>query len=482
MICMQLPSFISNINIFRRVGQLEKSSRVSAVEGRAFSETDRFRLERQFPLPYYNEIRYLAKRNTSLRTIIHVLQDKVFERTPVFVPVFDKKCILCEKEYDAKENVCVCGGILREPAPEELTHIKEFFKNCNLNDQSFNTVLREFEDNLNIIDDGFLIVLKDYVFNTDNTGLLFEKVREILSITPEFMTFDLDDNLIQGNKHYTCVDHRQLINEPGICQECGKPLFPVYFTYGEGSSTVMPYLKGEVIHNSRYSPSKTYGYSPIATVFEEAMIELNGNKLLNDTYRQQRPPKGILAIVTRNLESLQKFWKNEMDQMRTNPNHMPVMGIESETGRGKAEYISLMNSVADMDVLNVSDKMRESISGLYRISPLYRGSTEGIGGLNAEDVQRAVTAEPVAAAQKGYHDEVFPKLLKMFGITDWKLEFPSPYPVDDDADLDKRIKETQIATQMHAMGFQVTVDENDEFVYSGESQQPEVPIPQYGGF
>ncbi|MGP8322423.1 MAG: hypothetical protein ACT6FG_00275 [Methanosarcinaceae archaeon] len=479
---MQLPGFIANINIFHRVGLLEKSNQVSAVEGRAFSESDRFRLERQFPLPYYNEIRYLAKRNTSLRTIIHVLQDKVFERKLEFIPVFDKKCTLCGKEYDAKENLCVCGGILREPAPEELTYIKEFFKNCNLNDQSFTSVLCEFEDNLNIMDDGFLIVLKDYVFNTDNTGLMFEKVREILSVTPEFMAFDLDDNLVQGNEHYTCVDHRQLLDKPGICPECAKPLFPVYFTYGEGSSKVMPYLKNEVIHNSRYSPSKTYGYSPVATLYEVAMVILAGDILLKDTYTQQRPPKGILAIVTRNLESLQKFWKKEMDQMRTNPNHMPVMGIESETGRGKAEYISLMNSIADMDVLNVSDKMRESIAGLYRISPLYRGSTEGIGGLNAEEIQRSVTAEPVAAAQKGYHDEVFPKLLKMFGITDWVLEFPSPYPANDDAVLDKRTKEVQIASQMHAMGFQVTIDENDEFVYSGESKQSEVPIPQYGGF
>lgn len=474
---MSLSGFINRYNIFHRVGQLEKASRVSSIEGRAFSESDRFRLERQFPLPYYNEIRYLAKRNTSLRTIIHVLQDKVFERTPVFIPVFEQKCTLCGMEYDADQDMCICGGILRVPAPEELTHVKEFFKNCNLNDQHFCTVLREFEDNLNIMDDGFLIVLKDYVFTEDNTTLLFEKVREILSVTPEFMAFDLDENLVQGNKHYTCVDHRQLLTEPGICPECSKPLFPVYFTYGEGSSQVMPYLKNEVIHNSRYSPSKTYGYSPIATVYEEAMIELNGNRLLNDTYMYQRPPKGILAIVTRNLESLQKFWKKEMDSVRTNPNHMPVMGIESETGRGKAEYISLMNSIADMDVLSVTDKMRESIAGLYRISPLYRGSTEGIGGLNAEDVQRAVTAEPVAAAQKGYHDEVFPKLLKMFGITDWKLEFPSPYPADDNADLDKRIKEVQVATQMHGMGFVVSLDENDEFVYSGESQQPEM-----GGF
>ena len=201
------------------------------------------------------------------------------------------------------------------------------------------------------------------------------------------------------------------------------------------------------------------------------MIELNGNILLNDTYREQRPPKGILAIVTKNLASLQKFWEKEMDRVRVNPNHMPVMGIESDTGRGSAQYTALLNSVADMDVLNVSERMRESISGLYRISPMYRGSTEGVGGLNAEDIQRAVTAEPVAAAHQGYHEEVFPKLLDMFGITDWKLEFPSPYPANDDAELDKRMKETQIATMMHGMGFNIDLDdETGEFVYSGSSQ------------
>ena len=94
-------SVFSRINIFKRIGELEKSSNVSSIEGRAFGESDRFRLERQFPLPYYNEIRYIAKRNTSLRTIIHVLQDKVFERTPEFIPTFELKCMSCGKEHPA---------------------------------------------------------------------------------------------------------------------------------------------------------------------------------------------------------------------------------------------------------------------------------------------------------------------------------------------------------------------------------------------
>jgi len=405
---------------------------------RPYGELSVFKATQKLPIPYYHQLRYLAKRNTSLRTIIHILQDKILERDPEFIPKFASKCMECGKTYENQTETCDCGGMTREPDQGQLEHIKDFFYDCNDNDQSFKAVLHECEDNLNILDDMFLLVLKEYFFDADN-NLNYSRVREILSVEPEWMNFDLDDHMRQGREHWTCVEHRTVIDEPGICGECGKPLFPVWYIYDEGSKP-MPYL----------------------------------------TYREQRPPKGILAIVTKNLPSLQKFWQKEMEQVQINPNHMPVMGIESDTGRGAATYTALLNSVADMDVLNVSERMREGIAGLYRITPLYRGGMDGVGGLNAEDVQRAVTAEPIASAHQGYHEEIFPKLLAMFGITDWTLEFPSPYPSNDNADLDKRMKEVQIATQMHSMGFQVRIDEEtSELVYSGESQAPQ---PDMGGF
>jgi len=476
---MNIRALLQKANLIGRINNLEKASSVKSLDARPYGGLTTFESRQKFPIPYYDHLRYLAKRNTSLRTIHHVLQDKILERDPEFIPRFGSKCMECGKEFKNQTDICDCGGVTREPDQAQLTLIKEFFKDCNDNDQSFKAVLRECEDNLNTLDDAFLVIIKKYYFNSDNE-LTFSQVREILSLDPEWMNFDLDDKMRQGMTHWTCVEHRTLHDEEGVCPECGKPLFPVWYIYDEGSQP-MPYLKDEIIHWSRYSPSKTHGYPPVATVFEEAMIELNGNILLNDTYREQRPPKGILAIVTKNLASLQKFWEKEMDRVRVNPNHMPVMGIESDTGRGSAQYTALLNSVADMDVLNVSERMRESISGLYRISPMYRGSTEGVGGLNAEDIQRAVTAEPVAAAHQGYHEEVFPKLLDMFGITDWKLEFPSPYPANDDAELDKRMKETQIAAMMHGMGFNIDLDdETGEFVYSG-SAQPAQPDMGMGG-
>ena len=475
---MGFQNLLKKINFVSRIGNLEKANAVQAASARPYGELSVFEATQKLPIPYYHQLRFLAKRNTSLRTIIHVIQDKVLERDPEFIPKFASICMECGKTYKTQTDICDCGSMTREPDQSQLVYIKEFLKNCNDNDQSFKAVLHECEDNVNALDDLFLLVLKEYHFDADD-NLNYARPREILSADPEWFKFDIDDKLRQGVKHWTCVEHRTIMDESGVCGECGKPLFPVWYIYDEGSQP-MPYLKDEVIHTSRYSPSKTFGYPPVATVFEEAMIELNGNILLNDTYREQRPPKGILAIVTKNLTSLNKFWDDQMEKARTNPNHMPVMGIESDTGRGSATYTALLNSIADMDVLNVSERMREGISGLYRISPIYRGSTDGVGGLNAEDVQRAVTAEPIASAHQGYHDEVFPKLLAMFGITDWTLAFPSPYPATDDADLDKRTKETQIATMMHSMGFQISLDEEtSEFIYSGESQAPQ---PETGGF
>ena len=54
---------------------------------------------------------------------------------------------------------------------------------------------------------------------------------------------------------------------------------------------------------------------------------------VNSAYTKARKPRGILAVQTRNMESMKSFWRGVKEKMESDPHFIPVMGIESEGGK-----------------------------------------------------------------------------------------------------------------------------------------------------
>tara|TARA_R110000744_G_scaffold376014_1_gene489945 strand:+ start:17 stop:826 length:810 start_codon:yes stop_codon:yes gene_type:complete len=190
-------------------------------------------------------------------------------------------------------------------------------------------------------------------------------------------------------------------------------------------------------------------------------------------------PKGLLAVQTRNMESMKSFWRAVKEKMEADPHFIPVMGIEGENGKGAVEWIKFMDSLKEMDYVQVKDDLRDRISAFYGVSKVFMADNTTSGGLNNEGMQILVTNRAVQKAQTVYNNYVFPFLVKQFGITDWVLKLPPSEEEDEIAVLRKREIEVAIAAATKNLGFEVEMDEDGNFTY--KKPEPEEPKEQEGG-
>ena len=101
-----------------------------------------------------------------------------------------------------------------------------------------------------------------------------------------------------------------------------------------GSGKTQYYLEGEVIHVSKYQPSKLYGRSPVSTLWRQAMTLTAMDNYMYTAYSKRRIPRGILSVTTDNLESMKSFFKSTDEKLERDPHYIPKIGIESGSGRG----------------------------------------------------------------------------------------------------------------------------------------------------
>jgi hypothetical protein len=197
---------------------------------------------------------------------------------------------------------------------------------------------------------------------------------------------------------------------------------------------------------------------------------------VNSSYTKSRMPKGLLAVQTRNMDSMRTFWRSVKEKMEQDPHFIPVMGIEAENGKGAVEWIKFMDSLKEMDYVSVKDDLRDRISAFYGVSKVFMADNTTSGGLNNEGMQILVTNRAVQMAQNVYNKYVFPFLVKQFGITDWVLKLPPSEEEDEIAVLRKREIEVNIAASTKNLGFEVDMDEDGQFTF----KKPE-PQPKEGG-
>jgi hypothetical protein len=211
---------------------------------------------------------------------------------------------------------------------------------------------------------------------------------------------------------------------------------------------------------------------------------------VNSSYTKSRMPKGLLAVQTRNMDSMRSFWRSVKEKMEQDPHFIPVMGIEAEGGKGAVEWIKFMDSLKEMDYVSVKDDLRDRISAFYGVSKVFMADNTTSGGLNNEGMQILVTNRAVQMAQNVYNEYVFPFLVKQFGISDWKLKLPPSEEEDEIAVLRKREIEVNIAASTKNLGFEVDMDEDGNFTFTkpepqenegeGENQE-EIELDPYAG-
>tara|TARA_R110002020_G_scaffold296600_1_gene512158 strand:- start:4108 stop:6069 length:1962 start_codon:yes stop_codon:yes gene_type:complete len=352
----------------------------------------------------------------------------------------------------------------------QLKYFNEFLTDANIFDQSLEAVLRQFHNDINTVDDGFLYLMKEYY---DDGGTIRSKVKEIRRLNPALVEFDLDQAGLPKNAHFVCPLDRSDVEEvPGKSKK-GYDRVPAMYKYYHRNQHI--YLRDtEIIHVSKFSPSETYGWSPILTVFEKCLTLIGMDKNLYRYFFERKMPASMLMVTTDDAESLRKEREHIAAQTRLDPNYIPMVAVSSRNQRGRVDLVRLFHTLQEMDYLPVKEEIRERVGAVWGVTPAWQGAPEAFGGLSTQTQQLVVMSRVVESDQRLFHEKVFPKILKAFGITDFELVLPTPEEKAEATRISFAQQRVGIASQLAQMGFEIKLKEDNigledaEFVVSGE--------------
>jgi hypothetical protein len=427
-----------------------------------------------------------------LRTTINTLCQEVFRRGHYWQKKFHKKCTNCQEEYqhDTVESCRMCGmKHFESPDVDQVLYPRWLLDQRNSMDQSFMDVMRELEWDLDIVDDCFLILIKEYFIDPDSGEIAFFRIKEIMRGDPTFMRIVADKRGSRGGRYLLCPVHRDKTyphnGDYHECDVCQLPLQDVHYINTAGSGKTQYYIDGEILHTSKYNPSKLYGRSPVATMWRQAQTLTAMDNYIYLAYQKRRIPRGVLAITTDNIQSTASFWKGAEEKMERDPHYIPKIGIESASGRGKVEFVRFMDTLDEMQYAQIRDEVRMRIAAFYGVSSVFMMDAGKSGGLNNEGMQILVTNRAVEFGQKIYAKNLFPRMLKEMGVDEWELTLYPNEEEDEVTRLKRDEQEVNIAQRMMQLGFEAELTEDAgkdiRFTYKKPDPQPQQQPPAGGG-
>jgi hypothetical protein len=329
----------------------------------------------------------------------------------------------------------------------------------------------------------------------------------LFRLDPIFVEFDTDDRNRPGFAHHICLAHREnLLDIPrdegweyewkGVCPEDGYPTVPVEFryvptrgTYGaqkggiESAKDSLYLARGEVIHESKFSPSELYGYSPILALYEKALSLIGMDRYLYDYFFERQMPQGVVTTVTDNPEDLDRRKEEVISRVLDNPHYIPWLAVSSKNGQGTTQFVRFAYSLDELNFLPVQQELQRSVAGLYGVPGLFMGFDESTGGLNNESMQVVRMSRGATASQEIYNSSLFPLLLEAFGITDWILKLSSAEERSELTEWDLKQKKAGWMQTMVMAGFGASYDqEEDEFTISGDVKPQSEQQAGFGGY
>ncbi len=363
------------------------------------------------------------------------------------------------------------------PDKEQSQNLKNWLDDCNVFDQSLEEVLRQFHMDLNSLDDAFLYLAKEYKDKGD--GSVSSRLQEIRRLNPALVEFDLDQTGLPKNAHFICTIHRELIQETaGTCEKenCDVKLVPAMYKYYHRNQH-MYFTDEEVIHLSKFSPSETYGWSPILTIFEKALTLIGMDKNLYRFFYERKMPASMIMVTTDDPESLRREREHISAQTRLDPNYIPMVAVSARNQRGRVDMVRLFHTLQEMDYLPVREEIRERVAAMWGVTPAWQGAPDAFGGMSSQTQQLVVMSRVVEGDQRLFHEKIFPRILRAFGITDYEMQLPQPEEKAENTRISFAQQKIAIANQFSQLGFDVKLKEQDvafweaDFIVSGD------PVP-----
>jgi len=454
----QLPSV-------KRINHLRRMVNALAIAARPFTQgTGTTRQEVVPRYPWSIETVYLVSYYSDILTTIQISL-----RREMFRNGYD---LVKAKNLSEEHTLSEQEGISVGDDEKTKKEILEFLENCNANQQRLQEVLVEFEDHLNIIDDAYLLFLFDYEHDSQGK-LASRKLRELITADSKFMALIMNDRDVPGhdeddNTIKFCPEHRYDVHiNKSICPQCGREMMlAAYKTIGGIRETY--YSQDEVIHKSRYRPSRRLGFSPVITLWQKTRTLYMQDQYILEMYEGKRPPKGMLIFNTPNRASLKAAWTEMIDRTRANPHLPAVLGLENKIGNqgGKsvAEFIDFMKPLDELQFTEQRNEFRQAIGSVYGVMPIFQGDLSTGGGLNNEGLQITVTNRAVEDGQKMYNTGVLPAIIKAMGYEGWSLTLNPSEEKDEEAQLERESKTLQNGELALRLGLQAEYDDDQGMV------------------
>jgi len=380
-----------------------------------------------------------------------------------------------------------------EPDEKQLEKLKEVIKHANQFGQSLEEVLRLFEFDVNSIDDAYIYLVKEY--SADEKNVVHSKVTEIRRMNPALIEFDLDEMGLPKNTHFLCLIHREAVSEaPGKCkiprqmedgtegEPCGIERTGAMYRFLHRTQVIY-FLETEIIHSSKFTPTETYGMSPILTIFEKALTLIGMDKNLYRYFFERKMPASMLMVQTDDPEALKRERAVITAETRKDPNYIPMIAVSARNQRGRVDMIRLFHTMQEMDYLPVKQEIRERISAIWGVTPVWQGNPDSFGGMSTQTSQLVVMGRVVENDQRRLQEKIFPRLLDAFGVTDYDLVLPNPEEKAEATRISFSQQRVNNAKILADMGYTLKLKDDDVdideimFVVSGKP----VPLAQIEG-
>jgi hypothetical protein len=417
-----------------------------------------------------------------LRSILNHLNVETFRKGWGWKPKFVVKCVQCSEEFQQQVETCSkCGGEVRKADRSQIDYADALFRTKNRMQQDFIEILREIEMDLDIVDDAYIVLTKEYFIDPKSKKPMFYRVKEISRADPIFMRILADKRGVRGGSQYTSLVDRSFrtSDSKAKCPKTGMPVVPIHYMNLAGVGKGQVYTEGEVIHISKWSPSKLYGRSPVATMWRQVNTLISMDNYVYSAYQKRRMPRGVMVIKSSNLETVERTARNIQEHLERDPNYIPTIGVETESGRGGIEYVRMMDTLEELQYIPMKDDIRQRISAFYGVSNVFMNDVSG-GGLNNEGMQIVVSNRAISHSQSIYNRVLFPQILEAFSVTEWDLVL-SPHEEEDEI-MTMRRDEMAIRNmiQMKQAGFEANLRDgvDDEILHFDYRQPSDEEIQQ----
>ncbi len=372
---------------------------------------------------------------------------------------------------------------------EKIIRVEE---KANLNNQTLTEVFQEIEQDLNVVDDAYLFARKNYLVNEDNE-IIGGEVIEFIRLNPNTikMMFDRTSRLgfnEQGQPIYFDPSNRGELVHTEFNRDGRKNMracFEVRSAMGKKKKVGSQfYDTSEIIHVSKYNPTKTYGFSNLYSLYNKVMTLINMDYYIKQYYSGNKVPKGILTVNTSNATSFNTFWDTFIEKVRKNPHAVnPLVHQAKEGNKEFIKWIDFMRNLQEMQYTEVRNEIRTQIGAEYNVSPIFQNDVSTSGGLNNEGLQITVTDRGVEMGQLVYNSKLLPWMKKQLGISDYEWKLLPSQEEDQLAEKELRLKDLQIAKATAELGIIVTMNETGEFSYSeGKVELQETQAPGMDSF